>query len=82
MPEMEIETFIRDPHSALELTAQEDWILTEDGKPKFRLRALDDAEAETWEELLMKDPRFIARMEHSRKQIESGQTVAFEDIEF
>jgi len=81
MVQIEIHEFELDPARALVLAAKQEVLLTQDGEPRFQLMAVD-ADDDAWEESLLQDPRFIAKLERGRQQIREGDTVALEEIDF
>ena len=63
----------------LHLAADEDIVITEDGKPAGLL--LGFASEDDWYEYqLVNDPRFLKRVAHSRQCLREGKGVRLEDL--
>jgi prevent-host-death family protein len=63
----------------LRLAEKEDVIITRHGIPAGILIGFEDPE-EWWEELLLRDPRFRARVAHARTALQTGRGISIEQL--
>jgi prevent-host-death family protein len=63
----------------LRLAEKEDVIITRHGVPAGILIGFEDPEA-WWEELLLRDPRFRARVAEARGSLRAGRGIRIEDL--
>lgn len=64
----------------LRIAEKEDVVITEEGKPAGVLIGFE-SEDDWFDYQLENDPRFLRRIEESRRQLQEGQGVRLEDIE-
>ncbi len=63
----------------LRMAEKEDIIITRHGVPAGILIGFEDPEA-WWEELLLRDPRFKARVAQARSRLRDGQGISIEQL--
>jgi prevent-host-death family protein len=63
----------------LRLATKEDVIITRHGVPAGMLVGFEDSE-DWWEELLLRDPRFKARVAQARKSLREGKGITLEQF--
>ena len=63
----------------LRIAEKEDIIITRHGVPAGILIGFEDPEA-WWEELLLRDPRFKARVAQARSSLRDGQGISIEQL--
>ncbi len=63
----------------LRMAEKEDIIITRHGVPAGILIGFEDPEA-WWEELLLRDPRFRARVAQARSSLRDGQGISIEQL--
>jgi prevent-host-death family protein len=63
----------------LRMAEKEDIIITRHGVPAGILIGFEDPEA-WWEELLLRDPRFKARVAQARSSLREGQGISIEQL--
>ena len=63
----------------LRLAEKEDIIITRHGVPAGILIGFEDPEA-WWEELLLRDPRFQARVSQARSSLRDGKGISIEEL--
>ena len=63
----------------LRLAEKEDIIITRHGVPAGMLIGFEDPES-WWEELLLRDPRFQARVARARSSLRDGQGISIEQL--
>ena len=63
----------------LRMAEKEDIIITRHGVPAGILIGFEDPEA-WWEELLLRDPRFRARVAQARGSLRDGQGISIEEL--
>jgi len=63
----------------LRMAEKEDVIITRHGVPAGILIGFEDPEA-WWEELLLRDPRFRARVAQARGSLRDGQGISIEEL--
>ena len=63
----------------LRLAEKEDIIITRHGVPAGILIGFEDPEA-WWEELLLRDPRFQARVAQARSSLRDGKGISIEEL--
>jgi prevent-host-death family protein len=63
----------------LRMAEKEDIIITRHGVPAGILIGFEDPEA-WWEELLLRDPRFKARVAQARSRLRDGQGITIEQL--
>lgn len=63
----------------LRVAEKEDVIITRHGVPAGVLIGFEDPEA-WWEELLLRDPRFSARVAQARSSLRAGQGISIERL--
>ena len=63
----------------LRLAEKEDIIITRHGVPAGILIGFEDPEA-WWEELLLRDPRFQARVAQARSSLREGKGISIEEL--
>jgi len=61
------------------MAEKEDIIITRHGVPAGILIGFEDPEA-WWEELLLRDPRFKARVAQARSSLRDGQGISIEQL--
>ena len=63
----------------LRMAEKEDVIITRHGVPAGILIGFEDPDA-WWEELLLRDPRFSARVAQARSSLRAGQGISIEQL--
>jgi prevent-host-death family protein len=63
----------------LRLAEKEDVIITRHGMPAGMLIGFEDPD-DWWEELLLRNPRFQARIEQARQNIQAGKGITLEEL--
>lgn len=63
----------------LRMAEKEDIVITRHGVPAGILIGFEDPEA-WWEELLLRDPRFKARVAQARSSLRDGQGISIEQL--
>jgi prevent-host-death family protein len=63
----------------LRMAEKEDVVITRHGVPAGILIGFEDPEA-WWEELLLRDPRFKARVTQARRSLREGQGISIEEL--
>jgi prevent-host-death family protein len=63
----------------LRMAEKEDIVITRHGVPAGILIGFEDPEA-WWEELLLRDPRFRARVAQARSSLRDGQGISIEQL--
>lgn len=63
----------------LQVAERECVVITRDGQPVGILIGLEDAE-DSWEELMLRDPRFEAEIAQARQSLKEGKGISIEKI--
>ncbi|MGD2179813.1 type II toxin-antitoxin system prevent-host-death family antitoxin [Lusitaniella coriacea] len=79
MQHIPIDRIENDLSSYLQMAEKEDVIITRQGVPIGILIGLDDAE-DWWEELLLHNPKFLARIAQARENLREGKSTSIEQL--